>query len=144
MGLSELLKDDTKKNDIIKDCERLVDDEVASKGGISGFAVKAGYGAVKGIKPGFIGRAIEKLLPDFAEKLDPIWADCMKEAQPTAAFERQRPRVSDALLSVTDAKVQHAESGVVKKTYSTLRGSAKKHVEEAVPRLAKLLDKYGN
>jgi hypothetical protein len=142
MSLAEVLKDDSKKSAIIKDCAELVDQEVASKSGISGFAVKTGYGAVKGIKPGFINEVIEKLLPQFAEKMDPIWAESLKESAPTAHFEKNRARVADALLSVTDSKIDGAKSAVVKKTYSTLRGSAKKNVEEAVPRLAKLLDKY--
>ncbi len=144
MGLADVLKDESKKSGIIKDCADLVDQEVASKGGISGFAVKTGYGAVKGIKPGFITEVIEKLLPQFAEKMDPIWAESLKESQPLAHFERNRGRVADALLSVTDSKIDSAKSGVVKKTYSTLRGSAKKNVEEAVPRLGKLLEKYAS
>ena len=48
MSLVEALSDETKKAAIIKDCLTLVDEEVAAKGGISGFAVKAGYSAVKG------------------------------------------------------------------------------------------------
>jgi hypothetical protein len=54
----------------------------------------------------------------------------------------QRSRVADALLSVTDSKADGAQSGVVRKTYTKLRPSAKKHVEEAVPGLAVLLEKY--
>jgi hypothetical protein len=142
MGLSDAIKDDSKKAAIIKDCLALVDDEVASKGGISGFAVKAGYSAVKGIKPGFIEEVVNKLLPEWASKLDPVWADAVKDEKPVAYFEKNRSRVADELLSVTDAKIGGAKSSVVKKTYSSLRGSAKKHVEEAVPRLAKLMEKH--
>jgi hypothetical protein len=50
--------------------------------------------------------------------------------------------VADALLSVTDSKAKGAKSSVVRGTYEKLRGSAKKNVEEAVPRLAKLLQKH--
>ena len=50
--------------------------------------------------------------------------------------------VRRALLSVSDAKVERSKSGMVKSTYKMLRGSAKKHVEEAVPRLAGLLEKH--
>jgi hypothetical protein len=142
MGLSDAIKDETKKGAIIKDCLVLVDEEVASKSGISGFAVKAGYSAVKGIKPGFIQEVVGKLLPEWALKLDPLWVDAEKDGQPIAYFDKNRSRVADELLSVTDAKIGSAKSGVVKKTYSSLRGSAKKNVEEAVPRLAKLMEKH--
>jgi hypothetical protein len=144
MSLGDALSDDSKKAAIIKDCLTLVDEEVAAKSGISGFAVKAGYGAVKGVKPGFIQEVVTKLLPEWAAKLDPLWTDAKKDGSPTGYFEKNRSRVADELLSVTDAKIDSAKSGVVKKTYSSLRGSAKKNVEEAVPRLARLMQKHAS
>lgn len=142
MGLGEILKDESQKAGLVKDCAQLVDQEVAGKSGISGFAVKAGYGAVKGIKPGFITEVIQKLLPHFAEKLDPLWEKGQASGKPVDYFEKNKSEVSEALLSVTDTRIDGAKSGVVKKTYATLRGSAKKNVEEAVPRLARLLEKH--
>lgn len=142
MTLSEVFQDEERKRAIIKDAAQLVDEEVAAKGGISGFAVKAGYGAVKGIKPGFINEVLEKLLPQFAEKMEPIWEEGKKAGRASAYFQENRTRVAEALLAVTDSKIDGAKSSVVKKTYSTLRGSAKKNVEEAVPRLGKLLEKH--
>ncbi|MBK6518745.1 MAG: hypothetical protein IPM79_36565 [Polyangiaceae bacterium] len=142
MGLADALKDPNKKTAIIDDALKLVDAEVASKSGISGFAVKKGYDAVKSIKPGFVREAVERLLPDMAVKVEPIWDEGTKSGQPRAHLEKNRGAVADALLSVTDAKVEHAKSGLVKSTYKMLRGSAKKNVEEAVPRLGGLLEKY--
>ena len=54
----------------------------------------------------------------------------------------EHARVADALLAITDAKAQRAKSGVVKGTYEKLRGSAKKNVEAAVPRLGEMVQKY--
>ena len=142
MSLRDAIKDPQKKPSIVSDCVKLVDDEVSDKGGLSGLAVKAGYGAVKGIKPGFITEVVEKLLPEFADKLDPIWEEAKKSGNPAGHVTGQRSRVADALLSVTDAKAKNAKSGLVRGTYEKLRGSAKKNVEEAVPRLAKLLEKH--
>ena len=142
MGLSDALSDEAKKSAIIDEAVKLVDDEVASKSGISGFAVKNGYNAVKSIKPGFIKEAVAHLLPDMAKKLEPVWEDGVKAGNPRNHFEKNRGIVADALLSVSDAKVERSKSGMVKSTYKMLRGSAKKHVEEAVPRLAGLLEKH--
>lgn len=142
MSLVEAMKDEAKREAIIKDCLVLVDEEVAAKSGISGFAVKTGYGAVKGVKPGFVKEVVQKLLPEWAEKLDPIWTEGVKKGKPVAHMEGSAGHVADELLSVTDAKIGGAKSSVVKKTYSTLRGSAKKNVEVAVPRLAKLMEKH--
>jgi hypothetical protein len=142
MGLGDALNDPTKKPAIIADTVTLVDEEVAAKSGISGFAVKAGYAAVKGIKPGFIAEVVSKLLKEFAESLDPLWEEGKQKGDPAGHFVANKSRVADALLSVTDAKAKTAKSSIVRGTYDKLRGSAKKNVEEAVPRLAKMLAKH--
>jgi hypothetical protein len=144
MGLVEALSDDSKKDAVIGDVVKLVDEEVASKGGLSGIGLKAGYAAVKGVKPGFVQSVVKKLLPDFAAQLDPIWTDGLKDGKPVAFMEREKSRVADALLSVTDGHIDKAESDLVKGTYKKLRGSAKKHVEDAVPRLARVVERYSS
>ena len=144
-SLSEALADDTKKKDVIKDTCDLIDAEVKDKGGISGIAIKAGYGAVKGIKPGFVEKAVEDLLPEFAKALDPLQEEAKTAGKGVVSFfESNTSKVADALLAITDAKAKNAKSGVAKGAYDKLRGSAKKNVEQAVPRLGKLVEKYGN
>jgi hypothetical protein len=142
MSLVQALNDPDKKPIVIKDCVQLIDEEVSAKSGLSGLAVKAGYAAVKGIKPGFIAEVVNKLLGEFAEQLDPIWDEGKQTGDATDHFVRNKSRVADALLTVTDAKSKNAKSSVVRGTYEKLRGSAKKNVEEAVPRLARLLQKH--
>ena len=142
MSLGDSISDPNKKAAIVADCCKLVDEEVSAKSGLSGLAVKAGYAAVKGIQPGFIAEVVDRLLPDFAGKIDAIWEEGKKAGNATSHFNASKSRVADALLSVTDAKAKNAKSAVVRGTYDKLRGSAKKNVEEAVPRLGKLLEKY--
>jgi hypothetical protein len=143
--LPEVLTSDAKKESVVDDCLALIDAEVKDKGGISGLAIKAGYGAVKGIKPGFVKQVVSDLLPDFAQALDPIFQDAKKQNKPVAAFfSAQSDRVAEALLAITDAKASRAKSGVVKGTYEKLRGSAKKNVEAAVPRLGEMVAKYAS
>ena len=142
--LPEALTSD-KKDAVVEDCCALIDAEVKDKGGISGLAIKAGYGAVKGIKPGFVKQVVTDLLPDFAQALDPIYQDAKRENKPVAAyFSSNSDRVAEALLSITDAKAQRAKSGVVKGTYDKLRGSAKKNVEAAATRLGEMVAKYAS
>src|SRR6478672_6385800 len=112
MSLVEALTDEAKKKNVVKDCCELIDAEVKDKGGISGLAIKAGYGAVKGIKPGFVEKAVEDLLPEFAEALDPIYADAKSSSKNVSDyFNGSTSRVADALLSITDAKAARAKSG---------------------------------
>jgi len=128
---------------VIDDCIALVDSEVQNKRGLGGLVVKAGYKAVKGIKPGFIRKVVDSLLDEWAAKLEPIWAEAEGAGKaPRLYLETERARVAEALLSVTDAKSVKAQSGVVRKTYAKLRPTAKEHVEQAVPGLAAVLDKH--
>jgi hypothetical protein len=145
MSLVDVLTDAAKKPQIVKDCCSLIDEEVKDKGGISGLAIKAGYGAVKGVKPGFVEHAVEDLLPEFAKALDPLYGEAKSANKGISDFfSSNASRVADALLSITDAKASRAKSGVAKGAYDKLRGSAKKNVEQAVPRLGKLIEKYGS
>jgi hypothetical protein len=141
-SLADLLNNE-KKDAVVSDCCTLIDDEVADKGGLTGLAIKAGFGAVKGIKPGFVRTVVGDLLPEFARTLDPIYQEAKSQGKPVASyFVTNSGRVADALLSITDSKANSAKSGVVKGTYDKLRPSAKKHVESAVPRLGKVVEKY--
>jgi len=142
MSLGDALNDPTKKPAIVADTVQLVDAEVAAKSGLSGLAIKAGYAAVKGIKPGFITEVVDKLLRDFADKLDTIWQEGKAKGDPVSHFAANKSTVADALLSVTDARAKTSKSGAVRGTYEKLRGSAKKNVEDAVPALAQLLKKH--
>jgi len=144
-SLTEVLTAESKKAAVVDDCLELIDAEVADKGGLSGLAIKAGYGVVKGIKPGFIKQAVGDLLPEFAKALEPIYEEAKSKSKPVADYMKDNSsRVADALLAITDAKAQRSKSGAVKGTYEKLRGSAKKNVEAAVPRLGKMIEKHSS
>lgn len=143
--LPEVLTSDAKKPAVVDDCLALIDAEVADKSGISGLAIKAGYAAVKGVKPGFIKQVVNDLLPEFAGALDPLYQEAKTGNKAVSAFfDANTGRVADALLAITDAKAQKSKSGVVKGTYDKLRGTAKKNVEAAVPRLGRVIEKHAD
>jgi len=141
--LPEVLNSPDKKETVIDDVLTLIDAEVADKGGISGLALKAGYGMVKGIKPGFIRHVVHDLLPEFAEALDPFYQESVEQKKtPRDHFVANSSRVADALLAITDGRAQTAKNAVVRKTYDKLRSTAKKNVEQALPRLGSLVEKH--
>ncbi len=143
--LTESLTNEAKKPAIIDDCCKLIDEEVSDKSGISGLAIKAGYGMVKGIKPGFVRQVVTDLLPEFAKALEPIHGEAVEQGKSVSAhMSANAARAADALLGITDAKAKNAKSGGVKGTYEKLRPTAKKHVEQAIPRLAKLIEKHAS
>jgi hypothetical protein len=144
-NLTEALTGETKKGVVIEDCLSLIDAEVADKGGLTGLAIKAGYRTVQGIKPGFVRQVVTDLLPEFALALDPIYQEARTGGQGVREhFASNSTRVADALLTITDDKAKRSKSGMVKGTYDKLRGSAKKSVEAAVPRLAAMIEKHAS
>jgi hypothetical protein len=141
--LREKLGNGDKRQQVVDDACHVLDEEVADKGGLGGMAIKAAYSVVKGIRPGFIRQAVDHLLDEFLDALDPFHCEAISRGvRPSAHLESEASRVAEALLAITDRKAQQAESGVVRKTYDKLRPSAKKHVEAAARRMGQLLDKH--
>src|SRR5208283_3760662 len=119
------LTSDAKKGVVVDDCCNLIDAEVKDKGGISGLAIKAGYHAVKGFKPGFIKHVVTDLLPEFARVLDPIYQGAAQAGRPVGDyFVGRSSDVAEALLGLTDEKARHSKNALVRGTYDKLRGTA--------------------
>jgi hypothetical protein len=142
MGLSDKFSDQTIQANLIADCTKLVDEQVAAKNGLSGLAIKAAYSVVKGVEPSYIPGAIERILPEAIMALEPMWDEGLQTGSPVQHLIQNRSRTADTLLSITDARIEKAQHGVVRASYGKLRKSVKNDVEEAVPSLAKLLGTY--
>lgn len=141
----DVLTSPPQHDQVVKDCVRVVDEEVDGKGGLSGLAVKAAYATVKAVKPGIIASAVEALLPEFARKLEPFYDEWQTKA-PAETLERflatRSGVVAEALLAVTDERAQRSQNPVVRKAYEKLRPSGRRHVEEAIPRVGRVLERH--
>jgi hypothetical protein len=141
-SLKEQLGSGEKRQQVIEDAIKVLDAEVADKGGLTGLAVKGGYKVVQGVRPGFVRDVVTGLLDDFLDSVDPIYQEAKQKSRPAGAYLLEnKGRVAEALLGVTDRKAQRAE-GMIKKAYDKLRPLAKGQVEAAAPRLAQLLEKH--
>jgi hypothetical protein len=129
---------------VVADCARLIDEEVSAKSGLSGLAIKGAFAVVKAVKHGVVPEVVDTLLPGFAEKLEPIyaaWQAAAGEALPSY-FQKRSGDVAEALLSITDERSKKTTNTTFRKAYEKLRPTGKNHVEQAVPRLSKLLEKH--
>lgn len=142
MGLSDKLLNSDKKAMVIDDCCKLLEAQITSKSGISGIALKTAFAALKGIKPGYIAYGVEQLLPECFNALDPMWNEGVQQGDPVAHLATNKSRTADAILSVTDTRLKSVRRQIVRGTYEKFRGSAKQHVEEAVPDFAQVISKY--
>ncbi|MBW0273321.1 hypothetical protein ATM97_24875 [Nocardia sp. MH4] len=143
-ALSESLLDDTKRPAFLADAVEVLDAEVSDKGGASGLAVKGGYAAVKKISPTIVPDALASLAPKLLDQLQPYWAEFTTSGAGTFAdlLTSKSDEVAESLLAVTDARADASSRPALQKVYSSMRGSAKKHVVEALPRVADLVQKH--
>ena len=130
---------------LVTDCVALIDQSVKSTKGFTGIAVKGAYSSVKMIKPRFVEGVVDALLDEWIEKLavfEKEHADKRIPGALSAYLIQERARVSEALVEVTDARAGTTKHKTAAKFYQRLRPSALAHVEQAIPDLAALVDKY--
>ena len=148
--LAEILTQPEIRPQVVQACAHLIDTEVQGKSGLSGLAVKAGYKLVKAIKPTMVGDVVDKLLPEFAEAMQPMFAEVEQQSATSGRprgelfsthMQADPNRVAAALLTVTDRRAEKA-SGALQKTYNRLRGTAEEHVQAAIPGLVRTLTPF--
>jgi hypothetical protein len=133
-----------RRDEIIDACCHLLDHEVSRKSGISGFAIKTGYNIIKAIKPGIIPEAVSRLFDEFLSALDPFHADFEKtSATSFGAYLKKHARVvAEALLAITDHRAEKSTSATLKSGYYRLRPLALDNVQQAIPGVADLVDRF--
>jgi hypothetical protein len=129
---------------VVTDVLALVDNELASKSGISGTAVKVAFKAITAFAPGYYQETVASMVPDMVDQLAPFWADF--QASGSADFGDYLVKRSDevvpAMLVVTDAMRDRSGRTAVVKAYSAVRNGASKHIEAALPNLGAMIQKY--
>ena len=141
--LAEALKHPTKRQQIIDDCAKLIDAEVADKRGLSGKIVKVTFKSIRSFKPGFIPGAVDGLIDNFATAIEPFWDECTKSnAEPKNFLSKRKLEIANALLKITDERASNSPHRTLVKGYKALRGKAVDHISTSIPRLAELLKKH--
>lgn len=142
--LQEILLAPDTRPQVIADCHALIEQELASKSGISGSAVKLAYKTVNTFASNHIHHMIRTLLPPLVDQLQPYWEDF--NASGGGEFgdylARRGAEVSESLLSVTDARAAASRRPTIIRAYRTVRGGAAKHVEAALPHVGIMVQKY--
>lgn len=143
--LRMLAKNPDMRPQVIADCVTLIDQQIKSKKGLSGMAVKAAYGLVKALKPSMIEKSVDSLLNAFTEQLQVYYQHYQEEGFNGSLEQYLSARASDvaeSLLQITDRRANSSSNKTAVKAYNKLRPKGKEHVEIAVPEIGKLLDKH--
>ena len=138
-----LLAPDTQPK-VLDDCYELIQQEVSDLSGISGTAIKLGYKTVATFMPNHIRYLLEQLVPGLVEQLQPYWADFHAAGGSDFGdyLTKRGDEVSQSLLTVTDARAERSDRPTIIKAYRSVRNSAGKHIQAALPRLGDLVTKY--
>ena len=138
-----LLTPDTQPK-VIADCHTLIEQEIKDKSGISGTAVKLAYKTITSFAPGYYNGMVEELVPQIVDKLEPYWADFSTSGSSEFGdyLVKRGGEVSEALLAVTDDYASKSDKPVILRAYKTVRGSAGKNIEAALPRVGEMVRKY--
>jgi hypothetical protein len=125
---------------VIEDCVELIDAQVKQKG----FVIKSAYATIKAIKKKFVPEVVDALLDDWLGKIQPHY-DKWVATKPSTFSDYLVARsddVAEDLLSVTDARAEKTSHTTAKKMYGRMREGAKRNVVEAIPELAKMIEKH--
>lgn len=141
MSFTDSLLDPAKRPQVVQSLSTVIDQEVESKSGLGGMALKTAFASAKKMKEGIVPKATDAMLPEIAAALAPYWE--AKGDQDFGSYLSSRSsEVADALLAVADAKASSPDNAALAKVYKPIRGKAKGCVEEALPRLAAALTPY--
>ena len=139
-SLVELLAKEPQRPHVINDCVELIEAQVKTKG----FIIKSAYATIKAIKKRFIPEVVDTMLDDWLGKLQPHYERW--SVNKTSSFAdyviARSDDVAEDLLSVTDARAERTSHTTAKKMYGRMRDGAKKNVIEAIPALAKMIEKH--
>ncbi len=146
-NLKMMIEDPKIYENVMADSQRVLDQEVAKRSGLTGMALKGGYKLLKGIQQGKLLKMIlAVLIPDFIEKLDPYYSRFQKKGgKGTTWTDFLRPdfdTIADEFLKITDSKAKESSNRSIRSTYEKLRPKAKKEVLVSLPALTKMMEKY--
>ena len=129
---------------VVADCVALIDREVADTSGVSGAAVRLAYKTVTSFAPGYLRGAVDSLLPQITEQLEPYWAGFADSggSQFGDYLAKRGGEVTQSVLSVTDARAERSARPAIVKAYRAVRGGAARQVEAALPKVGDLAQKY--
>lgn len=126
----------------LRDAARLVEERVEAQRGVAGLAVKTAFRIAQGLRADFPVGALRQLFPEFAASLASVLATKRPEQSYEELFSTEADRVSRALLSVTDRRVQQLKSKAARGAYEKIRNQAERNVRHAAPDVGRLLDRH--
>lgn len=139
-SLVEQIAQPPRRPQLIADCVQLIDGQVKQKG----FVIKSAYATIKAIKKSFIPEVVDSMLDDWLGRIQPHYDkwSATKASSLQDFMVARGDDIAEDLLKVTDERAETTSHTTAKKMYLKMRDGAKRNVIEAIPDLAKMLEKH--
>ncbi|MPY96265.1 MAG: hypothetical protein GEV08_25355 [Acidimicrobiia bacterium] len=138
----ELVQDPVRRHAMIDDGVVELEAELAERSGVTAMAMRAGYKALRKLRPNMVESNLDRLLPMWAPALDPYVAAGRASGDLPAHFRANADEIAEALLGATDLRAREAQNKVATKAYAKLRPRAKDQVILGMPRVGRLVDRH--
>ena len=141
-NVSEVVEDPACRTAIIADGIVELEAELDDRSGVTAMAMRAGYKALRKLRPNMVESNLDRMLPRWAPVLDPYVVAGRRDGDLTGHFEAHAGEIAEGLLVVTDERAAEANNRVAVKAYEKLRPRARDQVVTGIPRLARLVDRH--
>lgn len=142
--LADILGAPQHRQAVIDDTVALIEAQATRRSGLSGISLRTALGLLRSTRPDLLPRAVTRLLPEFAQALEPLYQrfrEGRTERDFSAFLQNNAEQARDALLLVADRRAEAAGTSL-KKTYARLRPLAEAEVAAAITPLSKLIRGY--
>ncbi|HSW14525.1 MAG TPA: hypothetical protein VLI06_16880 [Solimonas sp.] len=143
-SLSDILLAPGNKEAAIGDLAHLLESTMASRGGLTGMAMKTGLSMLKAAKPDVMQRGATRMLPEFASALQPLFERFQASGgKDFAAFLAQNSTEATRIIAqAADHLMSTSQNATAKSLFARFRGGAEKDIAAMVPQVGKLFQKY--
>ena len=145
MSIADQLLSSPKREALVADATRVLDDEVAGKRGLSGKVVKVAFRGVKSFKPGFVPHAIDDLLDEFVRRIEPFYDEWKSSGDSRTCRDYFVPveAMSPMRYSLSPTSGQHAREPQPRIGLQQASSKGRQHVVDAMPRVGALIEARG-
>ena len=139
--LAELLLAPERRDALIRNTAAWVERYVHQSSGLRGMALKTGLSAAKAARPDAVERAVTRLLPEFANALEPFYQRFRATGERSFAdyLRSHAKQASAEMMAVTDVRIAASPNRALHAGYKRLRGTLASELEKLLPDIARMI-----
>jgi hypothetical protein len=139
--LADILLAPEKHDALVARTGEWVERYVHESSGLRGMALKAGLAAAKAARADAVPRAVNRLLPEFANALEPYWQRfrASGETDFSAYLKRHAREATAAMMAATDTRIAASPNKALHAGYKRLRGTLASELEKLLPQIARMI-----